>query len=205
LRSCLQPHRGRRRLALDPQRRLRPRRIVAREQLAELGVPDAAGQPRRAAREDQADPGGGRDQTGRVRQAAGGARAGGAQAEDDGGGGAAIGDDDGDRERGGDRRRARVILRFYHRRQDEGDTEGRDHHVDDRRTTDHYRLTAFPSRPPRPRNPIRTDRRRPSRFADELLTLGCTRDGSPKYSDIHGIYVYEEWVHPKVNFGGREI
>lgn len=166
LSSYLQPHRGRRGLALDPQRRLRPGRAVAREQLAELGVADAAGQPRRAAGEDQADPGGGRDQARRVRQAAGGARAGGAQAEDDGGGGAVIGDD-GDRKRGGDRRRARVILRFYHRCRDEGDTEGRDHRVDDRRTTNHHRLTAFPPRPPRPRNPIRTGHRRPSRYADE--------------------------------------
>lgn len=112
LRSYLQPHRGRRGFALDPQRRLRPGRAVAREQLAEFGVADAAGQPRRAAGEDQADPGGGRDQARRVRQVVGGARAGGAQAEDDGGGGAAVGDDDddGDRKRGGDRRRARVIL-----------------------------------------------------------------------------------------------
>lgn len=83
--SYLQPHRGRRGLTLDPQRRLRPGWAVAREQLAKLGVADAAGQSWRTAGEDQADSGGGRDQARRVRQAAGGARAGGAQAEDDGG------------------------------------------------------------------------------------------------------------------------
>lgn len=69
-----------------------------------------------------------------------------------------------------------MILRFYHRRRDEGDTEGRDHRVDDRRTTDHHRLTAFAPRPSRPRNPIRTDRRRPSRFADETRMTRISLD-----------------------------
>jgi len=64
-----------------------------------------------------------------------------------------------------------VILRFYHRRRDEGDTEGRDHYVDDHHTTDHYRLTAFPLHSPRPRHPIRTDHRRPSRFTDETRMM----------------------------------
>lgn len=195
----MQPHCRRRGFALDSQRRLRPGRIIAREQLAKLGIANAAGQSGRTAGKDQADPGGSWDQTRRVRPAAGGTRAGGAQIEDDGGGRAVVGDDDdnGDRESDGDRRRARVILwSDYRRHRYEGAIEGWDHR---RRTTiatsPRFTLEHRDATPPGRTVGVHCNSQtrwrgwRERCWTSELLTLECVC----------------KRMHPRVNYAKSEI